>query len=416
MFQALRELALKRPLSFADLFSVRVLQAPPLRQIRQNEQEIGEIAGCNLASNFSPKKNIQDSARAVKLESYLSRCRLPEPRHGKHDLSLDFCTRVLICLYRSLILMAIQNTCFFFLFCYRKTDMHTKDGQHGGDDDGKHVLSSECRKGARKKTKFLNSKMEQHCVCELIISDRATGKLRMGNMGMGGMGMGPMACSGCGSCGGSCFGGGCGACGSCGMPNCGMVPGACGNHMGCGGCVGCGGCGHCGVGCGGGCGACGCCGGCGNFGVSAPDTPPQILAAAARAQNCGSGHCGLGCGCGNFGGVPAPVTPPHLLSVPARLQNCGMEIAHMGGCGGCCGSRCGCGWSSDGADLVMRVMEEMPSFVAQDPRGFVLRSAVPSSHALSQFGFSIHTAENCGMMMQFGHQSVITPLVGSNEF
>lgn len=116
MFQALRELALKRPLSFADLFSVRVLQAPPLRQIRQNEQEIGEIAGCNLASNFSPKKNIQDSARAVKLENYLSRCRLPEPRHGKHDLSLDFCTRVLICLYRSLrslILMAIQNTCFF---------------------------------------------------------------------------------------------------------------------------------------------------------------------------------------------------------------------------------------------------------------------------------------------------------------
>ena len=52
-------------------------------------------------------------------------------------------------------------------------------------------------------------------------------------------------------------------------------------------------------------------------------------------------------------------------------------------------------------------MEEMPSFVAQDPRGFVLRSAVPSSHALSQFGFSIHAAENCGMMMQFGHQSVI---------
>ena len=58
MFQALREMALKRPLSFADLFSVRVLQAPPLRQIRQNEQEIGEIAGCNWTpiffSNFFP--------------------------------------------------------------------------------------------------------------------------------------------------------------------------------------------------------------------------------------------------------------------------------------------------------------------------------------------------------------------------
>eukprot|EP00434_Breviolum_minutum_P044923 symbB.v1.2.040181.t1/scaffold7055.1/size13565/2 len=231
-------------------------------------------------------------------------------------------------------------------------------------------------------------------------------------MGMGGMGMGPMACSGCGSCGGSGFGGGCGACGSCGMPNCGMVPGACGNHMGCGGCVGCGGCGHCGVGCGGGCGACGCCGGCGNFGVSAPDTPPQILAAAARAQNCGSGHCGLGCGCGTFGGVPAPVTPPHLLSVPARLQNCGMEIAHMGGCGGCCGSRCGCGWSSDGADLVMGVMEEMPSFVAQDPRGFVLRSAVPSrmvealqhkamqvtSYTNTKISFSADTSTNIRVM------------------
>ena len=256
--------------------------------------------------------------------------------------------------------------------------------------------------------------------CELLVRMCGhTGKLRMGNMGMGGVGMGnmgPMACSGC-SCNGSGFGGGCVACGSCGMPNCGMVPGACGNHMGCGGC------GHCGVGCGCGCGACGCwgCGGCGNFGLSAPNTPPELLAAAAAAaaqtQNCGSGHCGLGCGCGNFGGVPAPVTPPDLLA--ARSQNCGMEIAHMGGCGGCCGSRCGCGWSSDGADVVMRVMEEMPSFVAQDPRGFVLRSAVPSSHTLSLFGFSIHAAENCGMM-QFGHHLSYklrsTPHVGSNKF
>lgn len=32
--------------------------------------------------------------------------------------------------------------------------MHTKDGQHGGDDDGKHVLSSECRKGARQNKVF----------------------------------------------------------------------------------------------------------------------------------------------------------------------------------------------------------------------------------------------------------------------
>ena len=46
-----------------------------------------------------PKIFHKDSARVVKLESCLSRCRLPELRHGKHDLSLDFCTRVLICLY-----------------------------------------------------------------------------------------------------------------------------------------------------------------------------------------------------------------------------------------------------------------------------------------------------------------------------
>ena len=132
MFQALRELALKRPLSFADLFSVRVLQAPPLRQIRQNEQEIGEIAGCNLASHFSPQKNIQDSARDVKLENYLSRCRLPEPRHGKHDLSLDFCTRVLICLYRSLILMAIQNTCLFPFFAIGRRTCIPRMGNMAG--------------------------------------------------------------------------------------------------------------------------------------------------------------------------------------------------------------------------------------------------------------------------------------------
>lgn len=34
-----------------------------------------------------------------------------------------------------------------------------------------------------------------------------------------------------------------------------------------------------------------------------------------------------------------------------------------------------------GANLVIQAMEEMPAFVSEDPRGFILRSAVPTRMA-----------------------------------
>ena len=39
-----------------------------------------------------------------------------------------------------------------------------------------------------------------------------------------------------------------------------------------------------------------------------------------------------------------------------------------------------------GANLVIQAMEEMPAFVSKDPRGFILRSAVPTRHALRMQG------------------------------
>lgn len=159
-----------------------------------------------------------------------------------------------------------------------------------------------------------------------------------GMVGVGGLGsmgaMGPMGgcgCGGCGGCGGSCGCGGCNNSSGCGcgmggcamaVPDCGM--GAC-PQMSCGGC----GCGGCGCGCCGTCGSCGCGGSCG-------------------AHSCGS--CGSCCG---------------------GCSGCG-----CGGCGGCGGLA-----MRTGANLVIQAMEEMPAFVSEDPRGFILRSAVPTRMA-----------------------------------
>lgn len=79
---------------------------------------------------------------------------------------------------------------------------------------------------------------------------------------------------------------------------------------------------------------------------------------------CGMGGCGMGCGTG-----------------------CGMAgcmdggMGGMCGMGGCAGGMGGCGAPDDGYQMVMHVMEDMPDFVTQDPRGFVMRSAVPASMA-----------------------------------
>ena len=44
-----------------------------------------------------------------------------------------------------------------------------------------------------------------------------------------------------------------------------------------------------------------------------------------------------------------------------------------------------------GANLVIQAMEEMPAFVCEDPRGFILRSAVPIRPALRMLGIKVQT-------------------------
>mmetsp|Transcript_65776 Transcript_65776/g.106050 ORF Transcript_65776/g.106050 Transcript_65776/m.106050 type:complete len:146 (-) Transcript_65776:207-644(-) len=76
----------------------------------------------------------------------------------------------------------------------------------------------------------------------------------------------------------------------------------------------------------------------------------------------GMGGMGGGMGGGNMGG-----------GMTGMGGGMGMGMEGMGG---------GMGGSVDpGAEMVMHVMEDMPEFVTQDPRGFVLRSAVPASMA-----------------------------------
>mmetsp|Transcript_28832 Transcript_28832/g.76214 ORF Transcript_28832/g.76214 Transcript_28832/m.76214 type:complete len:127 (-) Transcript_28832:138-518(-) len=82
----------------------------------------------------------------------------------------------------------------------------------------------------------------------------------------------------------------------------------------------------------------------------------------------------------------------------------------MGGCGmnggmGGCGMNGGMGYDEEGKvfgrEMVMRVMEEMPSFIVQDPRGFVLRSAVPGQMAMPLQKRAMQVMHNTGTKIGF---------------